>query len=208
MKTHRHRSKLIWVATIFLTCGTCGWLFWPTLRVFLPAPHPPGYDELVAAIEAKDAKNVRTILKSGVNPNSFPDSDWAITNEEDITPLNLAAKVGGPEIVKLLLDAGASTSIGDGWNACPLQAAAAEGNVEVLKVLIGRGAAINDDGKGGSRALWSASMGSHREAVKLLLAYGANPNSLNGRDTLVKCLRDVNNDPIIIKLLKDAGGRG
>jgi ankyrin repeat protein len=83
----------------------------------------PKDGELVAALRARDVARVEIVLRSGASPDERVD-DWAVT------PLMLAAELNYPEIVQVLLDAGANLEAKDRVNATALMyAAAAQGQV-------------------------------------------------------------------------------
>lgn len=199
--------RVLVIAAVGLVVWGGGCLAWTIYQILTPSPHPPGYDELMAAVERKDASAVERILAKGVDPNAYPYSDWARMREEDFRVINIAASNGDPRIVKLLLNAGADPNRGDGWYSSPL-AAATEGNhLEAMKVLIAGGAKVNDS-RQGSSALWRAAMDGKATSVKFLLAHGANPNTNYGNGTLTKFLSEESlSRPMIARMLKEAGGR-
>src|SRR5436190_5531105 len=73
-------------------CGYCGELLPPDLFC----------SSLEDAIANRNVARVRALLAGGAN--------LATLDDEGKTPLMLAAKVGDPEIVELLLEAGADTT--------------------------------------------------------------------------------------------------
>lgn len=62
------------------------------------------------------------------------------TGEYNSTYLYTASELGKPEIVKMLLDAGADPTIPNLWKNTPLQKAVHKGNLEVVKMLLDAGA--------------------------------------------------------------------
>lgn len=177
-------------------------------RFILSARHPVGYDRLVSAIRHDDATEVRRILKSGVNPNRYPDSDLNRSLEDDITPLNIAAERGNLAVVTALLDFGADPNQGDGWHDNPLASAAEENHLDVMELLVKRGAMVNDEGLR-SNALWSAAMSGKGPAVGFLLEHGANPNtslSYEPYTTILKELTDQKCNPGCAHLIRKYGG--
>ena len=160
--------------------------------------HPAGYDRLMAAIYKKDAKAVEEILKSGVNPNTYPQEEVDLEDEDDVSALNSAAETGSIEIVRILLDHGADPNMGDGWSYNPLSAAI--GNRNTMELLIRRGAKVNDS-NGNSYSLWRAAMDGKVEAVNFLLDHGANPrSSLSG--PLIDALKETNSSPEVIEIIR------
>jgi ankyrin repeat protein len=91
--------------------------------------------------------------------------------------MSLAAEVGDTEILKLLLDAGASADSPNEDGQTALHAVARTGNVEAAKLLLDRGATIDArEDFGGQTALMWASARRHPAMIELLLARGANAN--------------------------------
>jgi ankyrin repeat protein len=89
-----------------------------------------------------------------------------------------AANRNDPEIVKLLLEAGAdvNTTVSDSWTA--LMEACREGNLPIVKHLLESGADVNAKNSIGSTALGVAEEhGAPREIIDLLLAHGARGGS-------------------------------
>lgn len=174
------------------------------VRPFFWTTHPPGYDALVKAIEKRDRMVVEKVLKSGVNPNSYP-NDWENEMmEEDMAPINIAASDGRDDIVRLLLDHGADPNLGDGFFANPLAAAAEEDHIETMRLLMSHGATVNDD-KDGSGALWRAAVDGKVRAVNLLLDSGANPNTRGAGTTLYRAVEELGGSKEVLRLLRKYG---
>ncbi|XP_076754712.1 uncharacterized protein LOC143425637 isoform X3 [Xylocopa sonorina] len=89
------------------------------------------------------------------------------------TPLNLAARHGYADVVKVLLAAGACADHADcdGWTA--LRAAAWGGHTQVVTILLERGAAVDHRDKDGMTPLLVAAFEGHRDVCELLLEYEA-----------------------------------
>jgi len=91
---------------------------------------------LFDAIKDKNVDKVKEALK---NANVNAQSTW------DGTPLNYAASLGNPEMVKLLCDNGAYIEGKDPTGQTPLMNAALEGHEEAADVLMDKGAKITND---------------------------------------------------------------
>ncbi|MGY5125471.1 ankyrin repeat domain-containing protein [Streptomyces nigrescens] len=131
--------------------------------------------QLISAIYADEADKVEALLRQGASP-SAPDADGE-------TPLYLAAVSGQSDIVRLLLEAGASPDTESrgqpGSEGLPLCAAACWGHEEVVRALLAHGADPDlreDDGTTYTPLMWAASNGHHRTA-QLLLEGQADPDA-------------------------------
>ncbi len=102
-----------------------------------------------------------------------------LPSEHDSTPLYKACEYGQVEVVRVLLDAGASMSIPrhDGFTA--LHMAASSGSVPTARLLVEHGALITADNYQGS-ALIQAAMYGRVDMVKYLLELGAPVNGFGG----------------------------
>lgn len=89
------------------------------------------------------------------------------------TPLHRAVSVGRPDLVQLLLDAGAKPGVQDGEGHVPLVSAARGGQQEILEMLVGTKAALDQAEKGGMTALAVAASEGSIRMVKALLAAAA-----------------------------------
>ena len=98
-------------------------------------------------------------------------------DDHDATPLMLAALVGSPQALRILLDRGADVNARNSFEATALIWAARD-PVKV-SMLLARGANVNAQSKQGRTPLIVAAQGSS-ESVRLLLARGANVKAHDG----------------------------
>ena len=88
------------------------------------------------------------------------------------TPLALAASIGRPEMVQLLLNAGASVAV-KGQFEPTLHKAARSGNVEVVRLVLDAGASIDEQADFAEAAIHIAAEEGYAAMVELLLSRGA-----------------------------------
>ena len=131
-----------------------------------------------AAIEApvadaamrEDADAVRALLDTGGDVNA--------AHGDGMTGLHWAAHHGAPEIVGLLLDAGAdiemTTRLG---GHTPLHVASRAGQASTVSVLLGAGAAANARTTTGATPLHFAAAAGNVDTVTALLDHGADANA-------------------------------
>jgi ankyrin repeat protein len=105
---------------------------------------------------------------------------------EGFTTLGLAAFLGGPEVVALLLEAGADPD-DDAHNPAhvrPVHAAVAARDLESLRLLLAAGADPNLQQQGGFTPLHAAAHSDQVKMARLLLEHGADPavTTHDGRD--------------------------
>ncbi len=128
-------------------------------------------DELVDAAFLADVNDVRLLLAQGASPDA--------RDEEQRTPLMLAAAEGHRELVQVLLEAGADPNLRDrdGWSA--LDVAVARKMIEIVWLLVQFGADVNASDDLGrsplSRALLTAS--EPDPMVQVLARWGAHAAS-------------------------------
>jgi len=96
--------------------------------------------------------------------------------EYRITPLDWAISSDNTELVKILLDAGASVKAKNDNGDTPLDAAADRGDLEIAQMLIAHGADVNAKITGGTTPLMKAAGNGHVDIIKLLLDHGADVN--------------------------------
>jgi ankyrin repeat protein len=106
---------------------------------------------------------------------------------EGFTPLGLAAFLGGPEAVRVLLDRGADPDddADNQFGVRPVNAAAAAHDHATMRLLLAAGADPNARQQGGFTPLHEAAHTDDVEMAELLLAHGADPALAadDGRDS-------------------------
>lgn len=116
-----------------------------------------------------------------------PQAKLEATDRHGQTPLNLAARHGYSDVVRVLLAAGASADHADcdGWTA--LRAAAWGGHTQVVEQLLEHGAIVDCADWDQRTALRAAAWGGHEDIVKALLQHGADVNRTDdeGRTALI-----------------------
>jgi ankyrin repeat protein len=114
-----------------------------------------------------DQAKARLLLSRGAAVNA--------KQVEGRTPLYIAASMdNAASLVKLLLESGASPSLGTANGMTPMMAAAVRGDVEVLKLLVDRNADVNTKNGAGETALMFAATNGSPASVGFLLDHGAN----------------------------------
>ena len=105
---------------------------------------------------------------------------------EGFTPLGLAAFLGGPEVVRVLLERGADANddADNQFGVRPVNAAAAAHDHETMRLLLDAGADADARQQAGFTPLHSAAHTDDVEMARLLLDHGADPTLAtdDGRD--------------------------
>jgi ankyrin repeat protein len=105
---------------------------------------------------------------------------------EGFTPLGLAAFLGGPEVVRVLLERGADANddADNQFGVRPVNAAAAAHDHETMRLLLDAGADPDARQQAGFTPLHSAAHTDDVEMARLLLDHGADPTLAtdDGRD--------------------------
>ncbi|XP_030047750.1 ankyrin repeat and SOCS box protein 10 isoform X1 [Microcaecilia unicolor] len=174
---------------------------------------PGGQTPLHEACENSCTESVQLLLSHGANPNAVSEDGYCPlhcckttnsiqcaklllqygahvnveTEEEDDTPLHIAARQGLEEHVNLFLDYGASLEKQNDEGHTPLNAACNQSHhpedidhyYSVCKQLIENGANIHTLDRDQQRPLHLACKNANPKVVELLLAHGANVNIMN-----------------------------
>ncbi|KAJ7364164.1 ankyrin repeat-containing domain protein [Mycena albidolilacea] len=128
-------------------------------------PLPFYSSPLWVAAAANLQKTVKHVLESGVAPNSEHELDGRVS------ALCVASFLGNGQIVKSLLERGASTSRRCRCSA--LRLASQEGHIEIVRTLLENGVNIDAEDPPYGTALQSAIEKGHTEIVHLLIEQGA-----------------------------------
>ncbi len=140
---------------------------------------------------------VKLFLLSGMAPNT--------ENNNGVPALVAAVKY--PEILQILLNAGADVNAKDNDGVMALMLASATGNTTSMKLLRSKGGSVNERTDNGSTALFLAVAGGHYDAAKLLLLWGADPNGRNNAGLSVLKLAELRGREDIVNLVRNAGAK-
>nr|QBK90458.1 MAG: ankyrin repeat protein [Pithovirus LCPAC103] len=155
---------------------------------------------LIIAVENRNILEIKALLDFGVDPNGrgegYPPEE--LTRQR--TPIEIAVRLNEPNIVRLLLTAGADPNIYSKRSRSPISVAVGSGYIEIVRVLLphsnlrSKAEALSHAASSGridmvglllaagvdiskaSQALTLASRIGHIDIVRLLLAAGVNPN--------------------------------
>jgi hypothetical protein len=133
-------------------------------------------DELWAAVTARDAARVRSLLREGVRP---------VARTAAGTPaLHEAARLGAVEVMKALLEGGVPVELmeSQGLSRTALGVAADEGQVEAVQLLLAHGANPRHRSWNGTPLMLTPASRGHCAVVKALLAGGARAREANPDD--------------------------
>jgi ankyrin repeat protein len=195
-----------------------GWLVPPTARVPVEERtlHPPEHFStvqadgnfvapryargaeaaLLDAVARRDTAGVRELLKAGASPNAR--DYWGDS------PLLVAVRFDDPELVQILLDAGAYVDVrGRGYT--PLGLAARNNNIEVLRLLLRAGADPDRKSDDGDFPIHAAVRSGHVNVVEALLKAGVDLMRFDREGLSPLALAATYGNERIAKLLLDAG---
>ncbi len=129
--------------------------------------------ELSNAVIANDPDRVKFLVSKGADVNKADSQGW--------TPLQSAARQRRDDMIKLLIELGATVDVGD---PTPLVAAVMRDHVPSIKMLLEHGANIEQPGQEGFRPLPLAIAEDKYEAAKALMEAGADVNAASGDEGL------------------------
>ena len=131
-----------------------------------------GTVRLVDVVTNGNVGAARALLKQRVDVNA-PDA-------EGMTALHWAAHRNSPELVQLLLGAGANPNAANRYGVRPLHEAATVGSAAIVEALLKAGADVEATYGEGERPLMTAARAGSVPVLRVLLAHGA---FVNARDT-------------------------
>jgi ankyrin repeat protein len=132
---------------------------------------------LVAAVYRGNPVMIQRLIAAGANLNNL---DF----EVNCRPMGMAIKQNRPDLVRLLLDAGASPNGGD-LEQIGLATAIDKNNLPILQMLLDAGADPNAGMEDDYRAIMQAALYGNLEMVKLLVAYGADVSAWSEGETAI-----------------------
>ena len=122
---------------------------------------------LLDAVKSGALRHVEAIASQSKQLDSKEDDNY--------TPLMLAALNGQTEIVRFPLSLGANPDAATKWGTTALTRAAQDGQIGVVGALLDHGASVNMEEYDGYTALSRAAMNGHYAVAELLLENGADP---------------------------------
>lgn len=203
----------------FLLCVTIVfvWFEWRSHNsvdqpVVVNAPETSPHS-LFCAASQRNALAVKRLLDAGANPDETDDHGTCdgrpnvptSISPRKVTPLMSAAGLGDTEVVKLLLDRGASVSAKDSEGNTAISAAAYYLRSEVVELLIERGADINNKDWFGQTVLMNAAGNGAPDTVRFLLDRSANLDVQNRNGTTALMFAMAFKHPDIAQLLLENG---
>ena len=146
--------------TIIFGCCAIGLL---SALLLMPLARDVRIEALNAACWRGDVGRVRLLLALGADPNENCSSAFQFSY-----PIENAAWNNHPEIIHLLVKAGASVNVSNSEGGSPLCTAAREGATEAAKALLSYGARITTEN--GTSVLTVARRFGHEEIARLIEA--------------------------------------
>jgi len=159
------------------------------------AAHSTTHTVLYHALESLQlhAEVIQLLLNAGV--------------KMDYTPLNWAIRYRVvPEIVTMLIEAGADVNEQNEFGSTVLIVAACSGRIQLIDILLRSGAEINASVEGSGVTALSCAVGKeHTEIVKLLIEAGADLETIDKWGNTPLMIAKSKGFEQIVKLLTDAG---
>jgi ankyrin repeat protein/mannose-6-phosphate isomerase-like protein (cupin superfamily) len=151
--------------------------------------------DLIDATKRQDVATVRTQLAKHVDVNGRA--------ADGSTALHWAAQRNNPQLVDLLVRAGANAKASTRYNVPPLYFAALNGNTQVMERLLAAGADANGTVYEGQTMLMTAALSGRPKAVRLLLQRGAKIDAVEpyrGQTALMWAASEGNTDAAAVLL--------
>ncbi|MBK5291648.1 MAG: ankyrin repeat domain-containing protein [Acidobacteriia bacterium] len=129
-----------------------------------------------------------------------------VKNSDDRAPLHNAAHFpAAPEMLAMLLEAGANPNARDTAGMVPLHLAAVGGNAAAIKVLLAAGAKPAEAALNGTTPLMQAVAARCGDCVRLLIDKGADAKAVTKRNVSALGMAAYWGDPAVVKLLIEKG---
>ena len=130
---------------------------------------PPRHAAVHAAISRGDADALRRALANGGSPNIYDPNTYGIA------PLMRVCWAGqnAPELVAILLAAGADVNAIHGNNLSPLSEAVNKGKLACIRVLVAGGASLTQECSGLTPVEWMSASANCRRVLPLMLRLGS-----------------------------------
>ena len=125
--------------------------------------------EIIKAAKKGDTIKIKELLAADAGLTDARDTDGS-------TPLHCATWKGHPDVVALLLNAGADVNAqnnNDHWGTTPLHAAAHANQVAIAHMLISHGANLNAQDMNGKTPLFHTTFHKAKAVAKILEQLGA-----------------------------------
>ena len=127
---------------------------------------------IVDAIKAGDTVRLRSLIEQRVDVNA--------TLADGTTALHWAVDLDRPDVVQMLIRAGANVKTANRYGTTPLWLASVNGNAKTIAMLLEAGVDAGATNGDGETALMVAARTGKTDAVSVLLARGADPNVKEG----------------------------
>jgi ankyrin repeat protein len=157
-----------------------------------------GDTSLIDAVKRGDKQTARTLAQ---RPGST-----AQTTPDGSTALHYAVEADDPDLVALLLEAGASPKVANRYGVQPLALAAVNGSAAVLNLLLRAGADVTATLPEGETVLMTAARSGKADAVKVLVEASADVNAKDrSRGQTALMWAAARNNAEVVRTLLEAG---